>query len=173
MAKKIISQSNCQTKQFASKIAKELVGGEILALSGDLGSGKTTFTQGLAKGLGINEKVTSPTFVLMKQYRVRVNLPAGKAGSKSKEKKNLIQKQGLQSDSNLLLKPLALVHIDAYRMKDEQDALGIGITDYLGRSDIITVIEWPEKVKKILPKGTIWVKFEHVNGSSRLISINN
>lgn len=136
-----------------------------MALSGDLGSGKTTFTQGLVESLGVKERITSPTFVLMKQYRVRVK-------SKSKEKKNLIQKQGLQSDSNLLFKPLTLVHVDAYRMKNEQDAIGIGIFDYLGKSDAITVIEWPERMIKILPKSTIWIKFEYIDENSRKITLN-
>lgn len=161
---KLISAEN--TKQFASNFASNFKGGEVIALIGDLGAGKTTFTQGLAKGLGIKENITSPTFVLMKQYRVRVQ-------SKSKEKKTLTQKQGLQSYSNLLLKPLTLVHIDAYRMENEQDALSIGVIDYLGRKDTICVIEWPEKIKKILPKKTIWIKFEHINENYRQIIISD
>lgn len=58
-----------ETKNIAEEFAKILKGGEIFVLSGDLGAGKTTFIQGLAKGLGIKNEITSPTFVLMKQYR--------------------------------------------------------------------------------------------------------
>ncbi len=58
-----------QVNSEAVKIAKKLKGGEILALSGTLGSGKTSFTKALAKELGVSRTVTSPTFVLMQQYK--------------------------------------------------------------------------------------------------------
>lgn len=64
----ILTNSREETIKFASMIAKQLHGGEIIFLKGNLGSGKTTFTQGLAKALGITERVNSPTFVIMKQY---------------------------------------------------------------------------------------------------------
>ncbi len=57
-----------ETYALAKKIADNLKGGEIILLNGDLGAGKTTFTKGLAKALGINDVVTSPTFTFMKQY---------------------------------------------------------------------------------------------------------
>lgn len=57
-----------ETQKLASKFASELVGGEVVTLNGDLGAGKTTFTQCLAKALGISQAVTSPTFTLMNQY---------------------------------------------------------------------------------------------------------
>lgn len=62
------TRSSDETRQLASAIAPLLVPGDVLVLSGDLGAGKTTFVQGLAKGLGIVERVTSPTFILMKEY---------------------------------------------------------------------------------------------------------
>ena len=61
-----------QTKDLAKKIAKELQGGEILALNGDLGSGKTSFVQGLGEGLGIRRPITSPTYVIIKPYKAAV-----------------------------------------------------------------------------------------------------
>lgn len=69
-----ISNSPEETQKIAEDLAKMLKGGEIFVLSGDLGAGKTTFIQGLAKGLGIKENITSPTFVLMKIYQARDNL---------------------------------------------------------------------------------------------------
>lgn len=69
--KKVISSSAAQTKKLGQKLAKQLRGGEVLALSGDLGSGKTTFIKGLAKGLGVKQTITSPTFVLFKVYPVK------------------------------------------------------------------------------------------------------
>ncbi|MEK7074627.1 MAG: tRNA (adenosine(37)-N6)-threonylcarbamoyltransferase complex ATPase subunit type 1 TsaE, partial [Patescibacteria group bacterium] len=69
----IITTDICQTKKIASRLAKEIIHTQasharVIALSGDLGSGKTTFTQGFARMLGIKEKIQSPTFVLMKIY---------------------------------------------------------------------------------------------------------
>lgn len=64
------SNSDIQTKQFAETLAEKFKAGGVIALMGDLGAGKTTFTQGFAKALGINEKVISPTFILLKQYKI-------------------------------------------------------------------------------------------------------
>jgi tRNA threonylcarbamoyladenosine biosynthesis protein TsaE len=68
----IITSSVKQTQNLAKKIAKDLRGGEVLALYGDLGAGKTAFVQGLARGLGIRRPVTSPTFVLIREYKAAV-----------------------------------------------------------------------------------------------------
>ena len=71
---KIITNSSAETKKFAAKFAKKLKKGDILCLKGDLGSGKTTFIQGLAKGLGVKEIPASPTFVLMNIFKGRLPL---------------------------------------------------------------------------------------------------
>lgn len=68
MLKKIITTNFQQTQQLGFDFAKKLKGGEVLALYGDLGSGKTTFMQGLAKGLGITKNIISPTFIIMRTY---------------------------------------------------------------------------------------------------------
>ena len=64
----IISHSSAQTQRLGMRLGALLRGGELLLLDGQLGTGKTTFTQGLAKGLGVNEMVSSPTFTLLKEY---------------------------------------------------------------------------------------------------------
>ena len=69
-----ITNSAEETQKIALNIAKTLKGGEVFVLTGDLGAGKTTFIQGLAEGLGVKNNITSPTFVLMKQYRANNNL---------------------------------------------------------------------------------------------------
>ena len=136
MAKIFITNSAQETQNLAANLAKKLKGGDILALSGDLGGGKTTFVQGLAKGLKIKEKIQSPTFVLMKIY------PIPK-------------------------KKFSLCHIDLYRLKDEKDIESIGFQDYLRNNDYICVIEWAEKIEKILPKNTEWIEFEYVDEEKR------
>ena len=74
---KIITKKEEETRKFGLKLAKKIKAGDILALIGNLGAGKTTFIQGLAKGLGIKNKITSPTFVQLKIY------PASKRGIKN------------------------------------------------------------------------------------------
>lgn len=64
----IITKNADETKSFGAEIANNLVGGEIICLEGDLGSGKTTFVQGLAEALNLKGRVVSPTFILMRQY---------------------------------------------------------------------------------------------------------
>ncbi len=124
--------SEKQTFEFAKKFARTLKGGEVIGLVGDLGAGKTVFAKGLAAGLGIKQNITSPTFVLMKVYEVK----------------------------SLKFKVKNLCHIDAYRIKSPQDITAIGAEEYFNRSDAITVIEWADNIKKILPKKTRYIKIE-------------
>jgi tRNA threonylcarbamoyladenosine biosynthesis protein TsaE len=70
----IITTSPEETGQFAEKLAGHLNPGAVLTLEGDLGAGKTTFTKGLAKGLGVTKTVNSPTFTIIKEYRGRLPL---------------------------------------------------------------------------------------------------
>lgn len=69
MMKTFISHSENQTKQFAKKMAKKISSG-VIALTGELGAGKTIFVQGIAEGLGIKDKIISPTFVLIRQHQI-------------------------------------------------------------------------------------------------------
>ena len=105
-----------ETRALGRALAKRLRGGDVVALHGDLGSGKTTLVQGIAHGLGVKRTVNSPTFILMRVYPVR---PA---------------RHGIKQ----------LVHVDGYRIRDEREFDGIGLADYLGRPDTVTVIEWPK-----------------------------
>jgi len=98
-------------------------------LTGQLGAGKTVLIKGIAWGLEIKKIITSPTFVLMKVYSIK----------------------------NSKLKIKNLVHIDCYRTKNSQEIIDIGATEYFGRQDTVTVIEWADKIKKILPKKTIQI----------------
>lgn len=120
MQKTTISEQ--ETKQFGIELAQKLHGGDILCLYGDLGAGKTALTKGLALGLGIEDEITSPTFTLMNIYEI----------------------------SNKQLAISNLVHLDTYRLKDEEELVDIGVEDYLGAPDTICVVEWPEKIERLL-----------------------
>ena len=146
LMKTVISSNLKQTMEIGKQLADELNGGDILCLYGDLGAGKTALTKGIALGLGIKKEITSPTFVLMNHYNI-----------KTLKHKNI----------------KTLVHIDTYRLKNEQELLDIGAQDYLGADDTVCVIEWPEKIEKLLPTGgqVKKITIEHLDGEKRKITI--
>lgn len=113
------SHSQTDTENIAKKIVNQLSGGEVLALVGNLGAGKTVFVKGLAKALGVEENVTSPTFVLMKIY---------------------------QTNHQQIKR---LVHVDCYRLDKAEDLEEIGLSDYLHNSENIVVIEWADRIASL------------------------
>lgn len=115
-----ISHSAHETKAIGKELARTLVGGDIIILKGELGAGKTAFTKGIAEGLEVEKEVTSPTFTLMSVY--------------------LVKHETIKE----------LVHVDTYRLETYEELLEIGIEEYLGKPDTVTIIEWPEKVEKLL-----------------------
>jgi len=137
----LTSHSPKETQKIASKLAKRLKKGEVLCLFGDLGGGKTTFIQGLAKGLGIKKRVTSPSFVLMRKYPVKDYLLTN------------------------------LYHIDCYRIKSAKEILDIGFNEILEDKNAVIAIEWADKVKEILPKERLDIKFEFVDEATRKIDL--
>jgi tRNA threonylcarbamoyladenosine biosynthesis protein TsaE len=139
---KIITNSEKETYNFAKKFAKTLKGSEIIGLIGDLGAGKTIFTKGLGAGLGIKENITSPTFVLMKIYPV-------------KNHKTIKQ----------------LCHIDAYRIS-AHDIFAIGADDYFNNKYTVSVVEWANNIKDILPVKIINVNIINKEGKRILVLIN-
>ena len=143
---KTITNSEKETFELARKFAAKLCGGEILALIGELGAGKTVFVKGLAKGLGVKNIITSPTFVLMKIYN-----------SKNQKIKKL--------------KNQKFIHIDAYRLNDGQALEEIGALEYFGDENAIVAIEWADRVKDILPKSAIKIKFKILKDNQREILI--
>ncbi len=133
-----ITRGPGDTRRLARQLLRRLPDGVVLALYGDLGSGKTCFVQGLAEGLGICEPVTSPTFTLAHEYRGR--------------------------------RPLR--HVDLYRIASEDEALQMGIEEYLG-GDGITAIEWAERMAGLLPEETLHISFRPgEKPSQRLVTIS-
>ena len=70
-----ITKNAEKTKELGKSVGASLAGGEVLALVGELGSGKTTFVQGLAKGLGVTKQIVSPTFIIMREYVGKIGKP--------------------------------------------------------------------------------------------------
>ncbi len=153
----ITTKSPQETKAFAKKILKGLFRlnknkNHIICLYGDLGGGKTTFTQGLAEELGIKETVNSPTFLIMKKYRRR---------------------RSEMSPSSKNSKEFTFYHLDCYRISNYQEILDLGWKEITNGENNIIVIEWPEKIEKILPKKRLEIKFEFINENIRRINFVN
>ncbi|MEK7099293.1 MAG: tRNA (adenosine(37)-N6)-threonylcarbamoyltransferase complex ATPase subunit type 1 TsaE [Patescibacteria group bacterium] len=130
----ITTKSARETQKIARILAKELrpsTRAQVIALQGELGAGKTTFSQGFAHTLGVTERVLSPTFVLMKIYPLK--------------KKHFSR----------------LVHIDCYRITSPKDLAPLGIKEILTDPTAIVLIEWPERVKRIIPRDVVWIQFIH------------
>ncbi|QQR64738.1 tRNA (adenosine(37)-N6)-threonylcarbamoyltransferase complex ATPase subunit type 1 TsaE [Candidatus Kaiserbacteria bacterium] len=116
---------------------------QVLALSGDLGAGKTAFTKELASLLGISYDITSPTFVIMKSYPI----PA-----------------------HSFFK--TLVHIDAYRIESDDEMRVLGLAEILSEPTNLVCIEWPEKIQALIPKDAHTINISLV-GTTRTITYGN
>jgi tRNA threonylcarbamoyladenosine biosynthesis protein TsaE len=155
---KTVTHSPKETDAFAKKWLEDLIikrkddekgKAIIVGLYGDLGSGKTTFTQAVARALGIEEIVTSPTFVIEKIYAL------------NEEKKEKIDKQSTCFTH--------LIHIDAYRLEKSDELARLGWNEIIGNPANLILIEWPEKVADIMPADHIKLKFVFLDETTREI----
>lgn len=139
MRKKFLSKSAQDTIKFASEFAKGLKAGDIIALVGNLGSGKTTFTKGIAKGLGVKNYryVNSPSFVLIKEYKGKI----------------------------------PLYHFDLYRLDNIRDVEDLDSDGYFFAKGV-SVIEWADKCKPLLPEKYIRAEFKIKSENEREIRIS-
>lgn len=122
-------------------IARKLQPGRVLLLHGDLGAGKTTLSQGIARGLGISEAVTSPTFTLVAEYPVEPPV------------------NGIHR----------LYHLDLYRLIDPAELDSFGFDELLDPERAVSVIEWPEQAEGRLPSDAIVIEIEPDGAASRRV----
>jgi len=145
----MISKNIAETEKIAKIFLEKILekenkknGATVVCLSGDLGAGKTAFTQAVGKHLGIKNKITSPTFVIMKKY------PIGKTS-------------GVKF----------LFHLDAYRLKNEKELLHLGWEEIIGNKEHLVFIEWPENVRKIIPANARFVYISHKENGQRILEL--
>lgn len=145
MKKELISRSSDMTKMLGCDLARQILkvrprGGVVLGLVGELGSGKTTFVQGLAKGLGLEGRIISPTFILTRSYRLE-----GSTAFK------------------------IFHHIDLYRLEGDEIEV-LNLEELWDDPGAIVVVEWADKIKRLLPKRATWLYFLPTAGDKRKIS---
>lgn len=127
----------------AAWLWEQIQGHKVVALHGEMGSGKTTLVSALCDHLKVMDVVSSPTFSIINEYR--------------------FEKEG---------KTESLFHIDLYRLKDEQDAIGAGVEDCFYSGDYCFV-EWPERTLTLLPEDTLHVYVESIGENKRQLKIEN
>jgi tRNA threonylcarbamoyladenosine biosynthesis protein TsaE len=127
------SRSPEQTRRIGTRLGEVLQPGDVICLQGDLGAGKTTFVQGVARGWGSQDSVSSPTFILVNIYR-----------------------RGDQA---------RLFHMDAYRLDSTPEAEELDLDTMLVQGALL--IEWPERIKALVPRERMWIGFEYVDEEER------
>ncbi len=151
--KEQISTSPSQTQTLGQQMAEEILksplqkGAVVVGLMGDLGGGKTTFLKGFARGLGIKKKILSPTFIIFKRFTI---YPAWVKGT---------------------LPFTNFYHIDCYRIKKSKEILDLGFQEIITDPKNIVCIEWADRIKKILPKESILLKFKFKGKNKRRITL--
>ncbi len=141
----ILSHSVGETQAFAQEVAKNIIPGDVLALYGELGAGKTTFVSYLVSALGLKNRVQSPTFVISRIYE-----SADAAGEIKK-----------------------VNHLDLYRLQDAPEVSELGFAEFLNEKNAVTLVEWPEVAESLLPSNTIRIFFEVVDENERKIHVQN
>jgi tRNA threonylcarbamoyladenosine biosynthesis protein TsaE len=136
IGKKFTTYNFKETQKLGYDFAGALQKGEVICLYGELGSGKTTFTQGLAQGLGIKNRIISPTFVIIRSHSLKSGM---------------------------------FYHVDLYRIETEKDIENLGLEEIMNDPKNIVVIEWAEKLKSLLPKNRIEIKFVNEKENLRKI----
>lgn len=135
-----ITENYDETEILGKKLGEALRGGEIICLNGDLGTGKTYLTKGIALGLSISDPIVSPTFTIVNEYSGR----------------------------------LKLYHFDVYRVNDLDEIMNIGFDEYIF-SSAVSVIEWADYIKELIPPEHIEISIEklpHLGVNFRRILIN-
>ena len=125
---KVTSLTAEHTREWGKQLGARLRGGDVIALIGDLGAGKTAFAQGVGEALGVTGPMTSPTFTLIHEYLAKL--------------------EGTQ---------VRLIHMDLYRLQHPEEAEVIGVEDAFVE-DAVCLIEWPEIAEDYLPESRLDVE---------------
>ncbi|MGD2144224.1 MAG: tRNA (adenosine(37)-N6)-threonylcarbamoyltransferase complex ATPase subunit type 1 TsaE [Anaerolineae bacterium] len=129
-----ISRSAEQTQRLGARLGTLLQGGAVICLEGPLGSGKTCLTQGIGRGWGAQQRLVSPSFVLIREYT--------RPGDDHR-----------------------LCHVDLYRVSGAEEAWSLGVDDFLGSEHAVSVVEWAERAKALIPPEHLWINLDFVERS--------
>ena len=138
----ITSHTPRQTEEIGSLLGSMLAKGDIIALAGELGTGKTTLVRGMARGMRLAEgEAARPSFTLVNEYAGGGPLAKG---------------------------PLRLFHLDLYRLADARELIAIDYEEYL-TADGAVVIEWADRIPQAIPAEALWIMLRYLTSESREI----
>ncbi len=129
-----------QTERIGARLGELLPSGVVIALSGQLGAGKTHFARGIGFGWGAQQELRSPTFTMVQEHRR--NRPGGLD---------------------------RLYHIDLYRISNDSDLRSLGLDELIEDENAVVMIEWPERAPSAIPRGAIWVTMNPLSETRRQI----
>ncbi len=138
-----ITNNSDDTSKIGKKIAAGLKGGEVLCLYGELGAGKSVFTRALINYFLPGIRVLSPTFIIVRQYKIEIN-----------NKKTIY-------------------HLDLYRLSNKAEFQDLGMTENFHQPDTIMVLEWADRIKDILPSKRTDISFKILGENQREIIMQN
>lgn len=132
--------SEQETFEYGKRLGQAAKAGSVYALMGDLGTGKTVIAKGMAAGLGIEEPVVSPTFMIVREYRGEYR-----------------PSDDIYGDVNRSTLPF--FHFDIYRLEDEDELFEIGWEDYLSQEGVC-LVEWADLIREAMPANAVWIGVE-------------
>ncbi len=153
------------TDRFGAALAEVLPAGSVVALVGTLGAGKTRLVQAIAKAVGIDpQEVVSPTYVLVHEYQGRGqgSRHGGQAGFRVQQSSSL----GHQTPA------IVIYHLDAYRIRDDDEFLELGPEEYF-ECDGWTFVEWADRVAGCLPPEKWRIEIEVLGPSQRRFTVTS
>ncbi len=142
MALEHITSSESATFQLGKSFCEQLEPGQVVALFGEVGSGKTMFIKGVCEGLRVKRPATSPTFIIMNEY------------------------EGL-----LRAEKIKVRHFDFYRIEKESDLNELGLSEFIGAPGSVTLIEWAEHMEKFLPENYWKIRLDKISDNERKINL--
>lgn len=163
MREEIISYSPAQTRNIGERFAKEILKQKknkirkVISLEGELGGGKTTFLKGFARSLGIKEIIKSPTFVIIRKYKLIAD---------NKRKKTQSCKLPVVS-----YKLRYFYHLDCYRIEKPKEILNLGWRKIIKNPGNVIAVEWGDKITNVLPENYFKISFQFLNKVKRKIKV--
>ena len=139
----VVTASPEETQQLGRELAAALVAGDVIALTGNLGSGKTCMIQGICRGLGVCDYVNSPTFVLVNEYE-------GVLGGRS----------------------ITVFHLDLYRLAGRAELEDLGAEEYFYGQGVC-LVEWADRAEGLLPPNRRDVKLEYLSDGQRRVTVKH
>jgi len=147
MERQYLTKNVSETRRLGKVLAEEILKIKpkehalVVSMVGELGSGKTAFSQGFAMGLGVRQRTLSPTFIIARRYPIQT--------------------------PRIFFK--YFYHIDCYRLKKADEISATGFEDLVSRPENIVLIEWADKIENNLPKSRLQIFFRHIDKNSRQI----